>query len=1000
VTARGRPAHVVELDEHVVVRCPTLPVEAYPTNGTSSHGRPEWDQRAAVAIGASTQSLAQAPESSESAAGARLRYRIRMATRPTPRGLFAGVGLARWSDQTQLRLAGGFGQTCTRPPFEWLIQLAREAEDDPEILDQLQVRANPGVELSGARLRLPEGIGPRAPGGLRTSSIKATRAARTMLRLAERPVAAAHLRQQVAASSGADPNEVQRLLHSLVRIGLLMTELSPTLTGDSPAHALLTRLRTCVPETAVTRRLERALCTANQLDAAYASGASVPGSEPPTWHIDAALELVDATLGPAVADEATRAAELLLALSTQPEGRESLRGYRQSFEHRYGLMRDVPLLELLDPSAGLGYPAGYPNSLLTATAPNLQQHLRRGEVLTRLAYVAFARRELAVELTHDLLSDLRLTDTPQHIPETFEVFFLVAAPNASDIDSGNFRLIIGPNIGAMESGRNLGRFASVASGAQHALSQAAASHAGQHGRLCAELVYLPTEPKLGNVSIRLHPYTWEVPVGCRAGVSEEHVIPFNELHVRVVDGALRLYWPRAAAEVCLHATHMLNPQLAPPVCRFLSEFTGWPEATQLGGFNWQSAASLPFLPRVQAGRCVLSPATWQVVPRDLAPDQRAGSVDRLSAFRATWNLPARVYLSHGDQRLLLDLDDADHCELLRHAVAVAGQTRVTLQEALPDLDDAWVVGPDGHYLVEVVASFRARTPTASAPTPTRKQYSIDRAERLRPPGSDWLQVNMYLPVERMDEALYGPIADLMRDATRSPSAWMFFVRYGDPAPHLRLRWRIGSPDRFATAVTALAPWTSALVQAGIATRWTIETYEREIERYGGLDSIDDAEAVFCLDSTAALAILRAINRGDLPEVVATALSMDRLLCDLGWSAEQRAGLYADIVGERRYVGGDLFRSFGRLLRQLLAASPPDPAWQPIVAALEARRDAIRESLPLGSVLRQMERTAGPHGVAASVCHMTVNRLAAYQGEQERAIYDLLRRVHHSLAKYA
>ncbi|GHO50429.1 lantibiotic dehydratase [Ktedonospora formicarum] len=52
-----------------------------------------------------------------------LRYHIRMATRPTPYELFAGVALAHWDKQTELALASTEPILSVRPDMEWLMRL-------------------------------------------------------------------------------------------------------------------------------------------------------------------------------------------------------------------------------------------------------------------------------------------------------------------------------------------------------------------------------------------------------------------------------------------------------------------------------------------------------------------------------------------------------------------------------------------------------------------------------------------------------------------------------------------------------------------------------------------------------------------------------------------------------------------------------------------------------------------------------------------------------------
>src|SRR5918999_115856 len=122
---------------HLVVRAPLLPVEAYlglPSGGAtgpSANGRggglaPE--VRAALAV--ASPSLVAALDRTGPGdpgwprlQGKLLRYLIRMSTRATPFGLFAGVGIAGWAERTDLAL-GGPPRARTRLDMEWLLRLA------------------------------------------------------------------------------------------------------------------------------------------------------------------------------------------------------------------------------------------------------------------------------------------------------------------------------------------------------------------------------------------------------------------------------------------------------------------------------------------------------------------------------------------------------------------------------------------------------------------------------------------------------------------------------------------------------------------------------------------------------------------------------------------------------------------------------------------------------------------------------------------------------------
>ncbi len=99
----------------VLVRAPLLPVEAYLSlkeRSNGKHVRPgrlpaDPRIRTALAVGGGNlyDILSRTDPSGKDdpdSAGKLLRYLIRMSTRPTPYGLFAGVALARWGQQTDL----------------------------------------------------------------------------------------------------------------------------------------------------------------------------------------------------------------------------------------------------------------------------------------------------------------------------------------------------------------------------------------------------------------------------------------------------------------------------------------------------------------------------------------------------------------------------------------------------------------------------------------------------------------------------------------------------------------------------------------------------------------------------------------------------------------------------------------------------------------------------------------------------------------------------------
>lgn len=81
----------------------------------------------------------------------------------------------------------------------------------------------------------------------------------------------------------------------------------------------------------------------------------------------------------------------------------------------------------------------------------------------------------------------------------------------------------------------------------------------------------------------------------------------------------------------------------------------------------------------------------------------------------------------------------------------------------------------------------------------------------------------------------------------------FYIRYTDPDAHIRLRFR-GSPDRLSGQLFGhVCDWARRLMSDGLCLKFVFDTYERELERYGGLAGMAAAETVFSADSRYAAA---------------------------------------------------------------------------------------------------------------------------------------------------
>lgn len=957
----------------VMVRTPLLPVEAFldpPTAvapGTELPADPRIQRALAVGAGDLFRALSKPPATDKAQSEKALRrmrdslqrYLIRMSTRPTPYGTFAGVAVAHWGETTDLARTADPVRIRTRPDMGWLIEFIAELEQKPDVRSGLRWYTNPAASLHADRLFLAERAVLTDPAeATRAVNLRATPVVRAALEAARTPVPYDDLIGTLTAN-GAPREKVAGLLEQLWEQTVLLTDLRPPVTIADPARYVASRLST-VPaaraEAVALTELLDDIAQWDELDVEHAAAeypklaakAKTLRDTTTQFQTDMAIPL-DGRISHEVAAESARLAELLIRLSPAPTGTAYLDGYRQSFEERYGRDREVPLLELLDPELGLGGPQRTDRR----EQPSDEQKLR-DRTLVDLALAALKDGRAVVELD-DATLDKLILGAPQPA-DSLDLSVFVVAASAAAVDAGDFRLLVGPNVGGGAAGRVLGRFADLVG--EEPLREAAAAEAKLNPDvLRAEVSYLARQVRSANVTIRPLVREREIALTTTPG---EHQLSPDELLVGLSGGRFVLRSAVDGREVVPCAGHMLNTLGAPEIVRFLEQVFHDGRMANVG-FNWGSAADFPFLPRVQRGRLILAPALWRVEPSDLT---------EFAVWRERWQVPRYVYLAVSDNRLLLDLDNPAHVDQLRAQV----RERAELHEALPAPGDAWVSGPDGNYLSELVVPLvlDKPAPRAAVRSPVRRTETV---RRLHPPGSDWLYAKLYHVPAYEDDLIGQALSDF------GAESW-FFMRYVDPDPHLRVRW-YRQPD-----VQQVLRWGAKLVADGYCKRFGLDTYDQEVERYGGVVGMELAEQLFHADSELVAELLR--QRRTLDMSLLGVYTVDTLLAALGYDVAEREAL-CRIGVEDRKATADEFRKEQNALRAVLG----DPDWLPA----SARPATELWSERIADIARRLtEAELDKDKLTQSYVHMHCNRLLGCGHPPEQRVRGLLVRARESLAR--
>ena len=259
----------------------------------------------------------------------------------------------------------------------------------------------------------------------------------------------------------------------------------------------------------------------------------------------------------------------------------------------------------------------------------------------------------------------------------------VAASSDEALARGDFQVFF-QNAGGPSGARLLGRFCH----ADPELARLVEGHLRSEEVLdpeaiYAEVVHLP-EGRVGNVLLRPVMRGYEIPFLGRSGAPEERQIPVTDLLVSVVGDEIVLRSARLGRRVVPRLTSAHNfSWRSVPIYRFLCALQSQGRTLAVV-WRWGPLEAAPFLPRVRAGKVVLSLARWHVGEREtkrLRTGDPAARFREVQAWRAERRLPRWVVLADGDNTLPIDFDNVLSVEAFLDLLG--GQKEVVLRGAVP-----------------------------------------------------------------------------------------------------------------------------------------------------------------------------------------------------------------------------------------------------------------------------------------------------------------------------
>ncbi len=992
---------------------------------------PELNTASASANGADDKAMARVGRAVD-------RYRRRAAFRPTPHGLWAGVGLGSLGPRTAFKT--GQPGAVFRVAWKRLADLARTLLTDVDVRAHVRLRHAPSV-IQGARTVV--WLGSDDGDGVDTARLIEKRAdcdalVGAVLKATSRWTPWPKVRIAVApdADENDDMDEVDDLLLTMVDDGLLHFDLVPPLLGPPPANWMIERLGDSrsgaaslsrVP--AIARAVEQLLRARDAADrgdfaALQATLAALPAALPSANGIQATLIFRPrqaVTLSRTAVTRAARLAPLLFRLQEALAPPAMERTPDPALADALDATTEILGAGALDLGAlALGDYGVETCDRDPFSRPAAKDSPGHGLLTLLVDRIVEAARDglPTVTLSSENIEPLLPT---VDIPATCELFLAPCKPRAGKPPGEGWLLGLHAPAGA-----SWGRFAHALpdGGATLLEPLRTAELRARPGERRMDVIFAPSD---GLGDICAHPPLRPTALALTGWPNENAdalTVTLADLELCADAGALEPLALRTTTGVPVapSALHRVRSTTAPGgIWRLL---VGWnlyrqhaPWAVTLGPLG-----DLDWTPRIVIDGFVVAPASWRVPP-DIAA--RGASARHVRAWRKRAALPRFVQVGSEDELLPVDLTTP------LAAADLVGQSRVF--EIWPPLDDT----PDasGRRVEAVVAladepneESRARMAAILSDVASAGAVPPPRKAAPSPEASGWQTFKLFGGVDHQDALLIDDVAPTIREAraAREITGW-FFLRYVD-GPGLRTHLRL----RVRTA-KAGDPRFSRRLNRRLAFAWksgdvvSVEqaSYFPEVARFGGASGMAAAHALFQADSGLACTLLAleaaagaspgadaetGTDGGapgidgdfremvDLPEwrllcLVATFDSLSRGFgLDLDGRrhlARRRLGVHAtEIDTDTARAHGQAFRTLAPHLRKLLSGNLPAPIAVPLD---DYRTRALKATRSLDPDTRRR--------IIAPILHLSTVRLVGLDRPTEIRAYDLWTRTLESLARH-
>jgi lantibiotic biosynthesis protein len=697
-------------------------------------------------------------------------------------------------------------------------------------------------------------------------------------------------------------DDASNFVEELISTQLLVNELEPAITGNEFTQQVRKTLSPQGNLAEILDKIEHLLAYIDQNSfnkiSAYQevietlNAFEVPFEEGKLFQTDLVKLFHENSLDKGFQDVLVEIYNLSKNLAEKPEN-QKLKEFKTRFFDRFET-KEVPILLALDTETGIGYgDSGRSNNTPIADGLNLPVEENSSIKFQQNPFQQYLFKLWLEAYKNDTYQvNLQEKDLKKYVKENYRT-----APSSSIM----FRLTGDENlpiylegISGSSAANLLGRFAHADENVLEIVKEITqAEQVNNPNIIFAEIVHLP-ENRIGN--ILLHPpfRDYEIPYLAKSSLDDEHQIYLEELMLSVdlQQDRVILRSKRLNKEIIPRLSNAHNySQNSLPLYNFLCDIQNQ-NIQQNFNLGWKNIVpNTAFSPRLTYKNVVLELASWTFSKedfRDTFESKTENLIEVFSHFKSKYNLPKLFVLADFDNELLVNSENI--LSLKTFIDTIKNRAKIELKEFFFDEKNSQIKNSENNGFTNQFIASWINEVDKIVPIFNSSEGQIQRNFSF---GSEWLYFKFYTGSKGGDLVITQVIKPITTEQLMENNLikkW-FFIRYQDPEKHIRFRVQLYDLKYLQEVTEIVKKAIQPLEDEGIIWKVQVDTYQREIERYGA-EVMELTEYLFSLDSETIMKMLEK-TFGDEREHIRWQWCMkliDTYLTDFGYNLTQKRDL--------------------------------------------------------------------------------------------------------------